>query len=144
MKRLVLILALVGILIVPASAAARTPWQYRPHAKTPHRLPPHWKQWIAIGKCEQPGTGWKGVAWTHDGPGVSFPGGLGYTILLGEWYKPADATGRMSTWTPLQQLWAAERGYYHYEHLLGPQAATTLWDCSAVIGWTGFAYGDES
>lgn len=108
------------------------------HAPTPHRLPPRWRTWIKIGQCEQPGNGWKGIAWKHDGPGVTFPGGLGFTLLLAEWYKPRDAKGRMSNWTPLQQLWAAERMYAAYAKRGGEAYAATLWDCSAVIGFHGF------
>lgn len=108
------------------------------HAATPKRLPPHWKTWIKIGQCEQPGRGWKGINWTHDGSGVTFPGGLGFTLLLADWYRPADARGRMSKWTPLQQLWAAERMFDAYAKRGGQAYAATLWDCSADIGFYGF------
>lgn len=139
MKRVLLVVSilLVGFVMAVPVVSARTPWVMRPHAKTPDRLPPRWRTWIRIGQCEQPGNGWKGIAWTHDGPGVSFPGGLGFTLLLAEWYKPRDARGRMSQWTPLQQLWAAERMFHAYEKH-GQGYAATLWDCSAVIGFDGF------
>jgi len=136
-KRLVILVILALALAVP-TADASTPWIMRAHSRTPHELPPRWRTWVAIGRCEQPGNGWKGIAWTHDGPGVTFPGGLGFTTLLAEWYRPRDAHGRMSKWTPLQQLWAAERMFYAYAKQGGQAYAATLWDCSRVIGFYGF------
>ena len=124
--------------LTPTAEARSVSSVYAPHGITPHRLPPHWRTWIKIGQCEQPGRGWKGIAWKHDGPGVTFPGGLGFTLLLADWYRPGDAHGRMSEWTPLQQLWAAERMYRVYRKQGGEGYAATLWDCSAVIGFYGF------
>lgn len=46
-------------------------------------LPPNHDLWIRIGRCEQPGSGYRGVYWSHPGP--TYQGGLGF------WYGTWDA-----------------------------------------------------
>jgi hypothetical protein len=43
---------------------------------------PDWKKFINLGRCEQPGSGKYGVAWSHKGP--TYGGGLG--IYKHTWY----------------------------------------------------------
>jgi hypothetical protein len=44
-------------------------------------LPENHDLWIRIGRCEQPGSGYKGVNWSHTGP--TYQGGLG--MWYGNW-----------------------------------------------------------
>jgi len=70
-------------------------------------LPPNHDLWVRIGRCEQPGSGYKGVNWSHPGP--TYQGGLG--IWYGNWDAlkpkgyPADAG--QATWR--QQMIVANK-----------------------------------
>ena len=44
--------------------------------------PPTWRMLVKIAQCEQPGGGWKGIAW-HQTKNYSFYGGMGMT--QGNW-----------------------------------------------------------
>ena len=61
-------------------------------------LPANHDHWLRIGRCEQPGSGYGGVNWTHGGP--TYQGGLG--MWYGNWdsLKPAGypADAGQATW----------------------------------------------
>jgi hypothetical protein len=63
---------------------------------------------IKIGQCEQPGKGWKGIAW-HQSHNYTFPGGLGMTRPLWDAFKRKGQPSTMDKATPKEQLWAAHR-----------------------------------
>lgn len=86
-------------------------------AKQP--LPKRHALWVRIGRCEQPGRGYKGVRWNHPGP--AYQGGLGFAASTWRAFKhsymPAnagDASWRM-------QMQVANRLYARY--------GTTPWGC---------------
>ena len=70
-------------------------------------LPANHSIWVRIGRCEQPGSGYAGINWSHGGP--TYQGGLG--IWYGNWDSlkpkgyPADAG--QATWR--QQMEVANR-----------------------------------
>jgi len=91
----------------------------KPVVKKKKRLPRNHDLWIRIGRCEQPGSGYKGIYWSHPGP--RYQGGLGF--YSGTWaafkepHMPANA-GR-ATWR--QQMWVANKLYARY--------GTSPWGC---------------
>jgi len=92
--------ALVAALcFIPAGAAAPAP------------LPPNHDLWVAVGRCEQPGKGYKGVNWSHpgNGRGGGFQGGLGFYHRSWDAYKPKGypADAGQATWR--QQMIVANR-----------------------------------
>lgn len=109
-------------------------------------LPPHWKQWARTCAAEQPvyagykGNRWLGIAWNHDGSGVTFPGGCGFTVANWDDFKPKGAPKRMSMASPAQQLWACYRIYTHFLRVSGSHRyAATVWDANRnILHWYGF------
>ena len=113
------------------------------------KLPPTWRTLLRIGMCEQPkpGISWhdvdtdaerfRAINWKHDGPGVTFPGGLGLTTLNWTTFRPRSARNiaRMSQASISQQLWAGHRLWAWAERTY-PGNGHTAWECSYVIGWT--------
>ena len=88
--------------------------------------PPTWRMLIKIGQCEQPGKGWKGIAWRQS-HNYSFPGGLGMTKLLWTNFKRKGQPATMDKATPVEQLWAGHRLAMWVEKEYGnPWLA---WDC---------------
>jgi len=71
-------------------------------------LPPTWRMLVKIAQCEQPGKGWKGVAWKNT-KNYSFYGGMGMTNLNWETFKRKGQPERMSDASIVEQLWAAHR-----------------------------------
>lgn len=107
------------------------------------KLPPHWDRWLIICKAEQPSGRpgkWAGVKWKHDGPGVTFPGGCGFTKSNWDIHKPPGAPDRMSQATPAQQLWACYRIYSFFLKASGSHRfASTVWDVNRnSLHWYGF------
>jgi len=102
--------------------------------------PPHLDAWLAIAKCEQPKPGgwgkWGSVNWTHDGPGVTFPGGLGMQTVLWELHRRPHMrhVKRMSAAPPIEQVWAAYR-FWVWAEKTYPGYGWTGWECSSDIGW---------
>ena len=88
-------------------------------AKAKKKLPKRHDLWIRIGRCEQPGGGYKGVYWSQPGP--RYQGGLGF--YSGTWaafkepHMPANAG--QATWR--QQMWVANKLYARY--------GTSPWGC---------------
>lgn len=64
-------------------------------------------RWIAVGRCEQPGAGWMGVAW--DTTSSTFSGGLGF--YNGTWtsWGGGEFAPNAGLATPRQQMIVAER-----------------------------------
>lgn len=83
-------------------------------------LPKNHDLWIRIGKCEQPGSGYKGVNWSHTGP--TYQGGLGF--WYGTWsgfkYPGMPSNAGYATWR--QQMKVANRLYRAY--------GTSPWGCA--------------
>lgn len=100
------------------------------------KRPPHWRTWVKIGRCEQPGRGWLGIAW-HQTYNYGFPGGLGMTPLLWETFRRPSQRRvlSMASASPVEQLWAAER-FWRWAERTYPGYGWTGWDCSRLIGWT--------
>ena len=84
------------------------------------QLPANHDLWVAIGRCEQPGSGYKGVNWSHTGP--TFQGGLGF--WYGTWsgfkYPNMPSNAGYATWR--QQMKVANRLYRMY--------GTSPWGCA--------------
>lgn len=83
-------------------------------------LPENHDLWVAIGRCEQPGSGYKGVNWQHTGP--TYQGGLGF--WYGTWasfkYPGMPSNAGYATWR--QQMKVANRLYRMY--------GTSPWGCA--------------
>lgn len=83
---------------------------------------PDWPTWRAIGRCEQPGPGADGIAWTHHG---SYNGGLG--ILNSSWTAFNDGLpDHAYDATPAQQLTVARRIRARYGY--------SGWTCARRMG----------
>ena len=102
-------LAVVATLAVAALAPAA---QARP-------LPQNYSLWIKIGRCEQPGSGYRGVYWSHPGP--TYQGGLGFYYATWDYYKPKGypADAGQATWR--QQMRVANR--------VAAKVGFTAWGC---------------
>jgi len=83
----------LAIAAVPAIAAQKVPAN--------HDL------WVKVGKCEQPGDGYKGVNWSHRGP--AFQGGLGFAASSWDAYKPKGYPDNAGDATWRQQMIVANR-----------------------------------
>lgn len=83
-------------------------------------LPANHDLWIKIGVCEQPGSGYKGVNWSHTGP--TYQGGLGF--WYGTWsgfkYPGMPSNAGYATWR--QQMKVANRLLAMY--------GTSPWGCA--------------
>ena len=84
------------------------------------QLPENHDLWVQIGRCEQPGSGYKGVNWSHTGP--TFQGGLGfwYGTWTGFKYPNMPSNAGYATWR--QQMKVANRLYRMY--------GTNPWGCA--------------
>lgn len=83
------------------------------------RLPQNYGLWIKIGRCEQPGKGYRGVYWAHPGP--TYQGGLGFFHRTWDYYKPRGypADAGQATWR--QQMRVANR--------VAADVGFTAWGC---------------
>lgn len=83
-------------------------------------LPRNHDLWIRIGRCEQPGRGYRGINWSHTGP--TYQGGLGF--WYGTWsgfrYRGMPSNAGYATWR--QQMKVANRLYDRY--------GTSPWGCA--------------
>jgi hypothetical protein len=84
------------------------------------QLPANHDLWVRIGRCEQPGPGYKGVNWSHTGP--TYQGGLGfwYGTWSGYKYPKMPSNAGYATWR--QQMKVANRLYRMY--------GTSPWGCA--------------
>jgi len=75
-------------------------------------LPRNHDTWVRIARCEQPGSGYKGVNWSHKGP--TYQGGLGF--WYGTWtsfkFPSMPSNAGYATWR--QQMKVANRLYDRY------------------------------
>ena len=85
----------VAILAVPAAAAPRPP------------LPANYALWLKVGRCEQPGNGYQGIAWNTRGP--TYEGGLGFASSSWDAYKPKGYPDNAGDATWRQQMVTANR-----------------------------------
>ena len=83
-------------------------------------LPANHDLWVKIGLCEQPGSGYKGVNWSHTGP--TYQGGLGfwYGTWSGYKYPVMPSNAGYATWR--QQMKVANRLLAMY--------GTSPWGCA--------------
>jgi hypothetical protein len=83
-------------------------------------LPANHDLWIRIGRCEQPGPGYRGINWSHTGP--TYQGGLGF--WHGTWtgfkYPGMPSNAGYATWR--QQMEVANRLLALY--------GTSPWGCA--------------
>jgi len=89
------------------------------------KLVPNYKFFIAIGRCEQPGDGKWGIAWSQT-RNWSYPGGLGVwePLWREEGIDGRDLAPSADKATPLEQMIQAQRIVDKY----GPYA----WGCTGV------------
>lgn len=141
-------LILLGLYSASLAQGATRPAPSAVTSTAAQAYPPHWRTWLRIGMCEQPkrGIGWhdvttdqqriRSIAWKQT-YNYSFPGGLGFTRLNWDTFKPRSArnTELMSDATISQQLWAAER-LWRWAERTYPTNGHTAWVCSYTIGWT--------
>ena len=82
-------------------------------------LPENHDVWVRIGRCEQPGSGYMGVHWSHPGP--TFQGGLGFYYGTWDGYKPSGfpADAGQASWR--QQMIVANR--------VAADVGFTAWGC---------------
>jgi hypothetical protein len=83
-------------------------------------LPANHDLWVRIGRCEQPGPGYRGVNWSHPGP--TYQGGLGFWYGTWDGYKPSGypADAGQATWR--QQMIVANR--------VMAAVGVTAWGCA--------------
>lgn len=130
-----------GFILACAIIAAFLIGQERAYGKPTSAPPPHLDTWLAIAKCEQPKPGgwgkWGSVNWTHNGPGVTFPGGGGMQTVLWQLHRRPHMkrVPTMDKASPLEQVWAMYRFWVWAERTY-PGAGYTGWECSRIIGWT--------
>lgn len=113
MKAFALAVLLAAATALPASAAPYPPVKAATAQQAKKkRLPANHDLWLRIGRCEQPGSGYGGVNWSHHGP--TYQGGLGF--WYGTWasfkVKGMPANAGDATWR--QQMWVANRLYARY------------------------------
>lgn len=116
------VLAITALLAFAAPATSMPLAKIEKEAKpvaAKKRLPARHDLWVRIGRCEQPGRGYKGINWSHKGP--RYQGGLGF--YSGTWaafkepHMPSNAG--YATWR--QQMWVANKLYARY--------GTSPWGC---------------
>jgi hypothetical protein len=83
-------------------------------------LPRNHDLWVRIGRCEQPGSGYKGIRWSHTGP--TYQGGLGfwYGTWSGYKYPNMPSNAGYASWR--QQMKVANRLLAMY--------GTSPWGCA--------------
>lgn len=75
-------------------------------------LPRNHDLWIRIGRCEQPGSGYGGVNWSHPGP--TYQGGLGFWYGTWDGFKPHGFPADAGSATWRQQMKVANKLYDRY------------------------------
>lgn len=88
--------------------------------------------WVAIGRCEQPGNGWRGVNWSHHGNGADggYQGGLGFYFGTWDAYKGGTSAANIANAgdaTPMQQIEVARN--VRAAHGYG------AWGCGRKLGY---------
>ena len=123
MKRTIAGVITLAFIAVPAAQAEPQPLPKHgtviEATQAKKRLPKRHDLWVRIGRCEQPGSGYKGVYWSHPGP--RYQGGLGfYSGTWAAFKEPGmPANAGQATWR--QQMWVANKLYARY--------GTSPWGC---------------
>lgn len=104
---LVMLALAVGVMAIAVKVADARP------------MPKNYSLWIKIGRCEQPGPGYRGIYWSHPGP--TYQGGLGFYHGTWDAYKPKGypADAGQATWR--QQMRVANR--------VAAAVGFTAWGC---------------
>ena len=138
------VICMMLALLSPELAMPNTRPAPRADANHKSKTPPaYWiRTALLIGYCEQPsGRGkrgsWSAVNWKNT-KNYSFPGGLGMTRALYETFHKPGQPLIMSNATPMEQVAAAWRAYRWYASRFSEGYASTLWECSDIIGFNGF------
>lgn len=76
--------------------------------------------WVRIGRCEQPGSGYMGINWSHHGP--TYQGGLGF------WYGTWQAF--KESWMPSNAGDASWRAQMQVANKLYRAYGTSPWGCA--------------
>jgi 3D (Asp-Asp-Asp) domain-containing protein len=84
------------------------------------RLPKNHDLWVRIGRCEQPGRGYRGIRWSHPGP--TYQGGLGFWYGTWQSFKYPGMPGNAGQATWRQQMKVANRLFRKY--------GTSPWGCA--------------
>lgn len=82
-------------------------------------MPQNYSLWIKIGRCEQPGPGYRGIYWRHPGP--TYQGGLGFYYATWDYYKPRGYPSDAGQATWRQQMRVANR--------VAASVGFTAWGC---------------
>jgi hypothetical protein len=82
-------------------------------SKQTKAMPKNHALWVAVGRCEQPGRGYKGVYWSHRGDGGDggYQGGLGFWHRSWDAFKPKGYPANAGDATWRQQMIVAQRLY---------------------------------
>ena len=99
------------------TAVVKTPVKKK--AKPKKRLPRNHDLWVRIGRCEQPGSGYKGIYWSHPGP--RYQGGLGF--YSGTWAAFKEP------WMPSNAGAASWRAQMQVANKLYARYGTSPWGC---------------
>jgi hypothetical protein len=108
----------VGSFATPASAMPIKAQASAAKVKRP--LPKRHAMWVRIGKCEQPGRGYKGVNWSHHGP--AYQGGLGFAASTWQGFKDRSMPKNAGDASWRQQMQVANKLYARY--------GTSPWGCA--------------
>lgn len=118
MKKLITLVCCLAAIPVSAFAGPISPETPESHIAK-KRLPARHDLWIRIGRCEQPGRGYKGIYWSHPGP--TYQGGLGFYHGTWDAFKVKGMPDNAGDATWRQQMWVANRLYARY--------GTSPWGC---------------
>ena len=123
MKRIIAGATALALVIPAAATALPVGIDQGPPVKAAakkKRLPRNHDLWVRIGRCEQPGGGYRGINWSHHGP--TYQGGLGF--WYGTWaaFKEPGMPSNAGDATWRQQMWVANKLYARY--------GTSPWGCA--------------
>ena len=123
MKRIAILTALVALAyshaLAPSVAQPVSSVPLAQEAKTKQKRPAHHDLWVRIGRCEQPGRGYKGINWSHRGP--AYQGGLGFAASTWAAFRLSFMARNAGDASWRHQMWVANRLYARY--------GTTPWGC---------------
>jgi hypothetical protein len=121
MKRIAILTALVAVAYSHAPApSVALPIPLAQEAKTTkQKRPARHDLWVRIGRCEQPGRGYKGINWGHRGP--AYQGGLGFAASTWAGFRLSFMARNAGDASWRHQMWVANRLYARY--------GTSPWGC---------------
>lgn len=82
-------------------------------------MPANWQLWVKMGRCEQPGSGWRGVNWAHKGP--TYQGGLGFYYRTWQGWK--------LPWYPSNAGYATWRQQMRVANRVARDVGFSAWSC---------------